>query len=204
MYFHSFKMKNKKIHKTRALLKASYHRKNPLPKNIQRDNELSSKRVSVFHNSNKTKSYVVHRGTYSLKDWATDFAAALGYENGNRFQHSAKIQSKAENKYGAKNVHTLGHSLGGRLAEKVGQNSKSVTTFNKFATPRSVISSHLISQTPNHQTDLRSTNDIASLPAALLERKSKPFVNFKTNQYNPITEHSVASLTPKNYKRANY
>lgn len=196
-------MKNKKIHKTRALIKASYNHDHPLPKNIQRDNELSSKRVSVFHNSNKTKSYVVHRGTYSAKDWLTDFAATLGYENGKRFKHSAKIQLKAENKYGAKNVHTIGHSLGGRIAEKVGQRSGDITTYNKFATPRSIISSYLHKKTPQHQTDLRTTNDLASLPAALLERKSKPFVNFKTNQLNPITEHSVASLSHKNYKRAN-
>ena len=47
-----------------------------------------------------------------------------------------KIQKQAEQKYGANNITTMGHSLGGRIAEKVGKKSAQIITYNKAATPK--------------------------------------------------------------------
>lgn len=193
---------DEKVNRIKKLLKHSYDHKSKV-KGLVKDKQLSSKRVSVFSNPENAKAYVVHRGTANLKDWATDFTAALGYEGGNRFRHSEKIQARAEKKYGANKITTVGHSLGGRLAEKVGQNSNKVITYNKFATPRSIISSHFGKGAKN-QTDIRSSGDLASLPSSLLEKRSKNhnLIQFKTkNISNPIQEHTLISLNTENFKR---
>lgn len=176
------------IRKTRKFLESSYHPKPQIGNNIL-DKSLSGKRVKVYYNPNTKKSIVVHRGTASLTDWVkTDIPAAFGYEKGNRFRHGAKIQKQAEAKYGSQNVTTMGHSLGGRIAEKVGKNSKEIITYNKYATPKSIFKT-----TPSNQTDIRVKNDAASY-LSNYQKKRGVTVTLPTTSFNPITAHSLATL----------
>ena len=110
-----------------GLLKQSYRSTLMDYKNYTVDKELSGKRVQVYKQNNSPNAVVVHRGTNSIQDVANDLKyLLLGYDisNSKRAKHSQEIQRKAEQKYGAKNVSTLGHSLGSKLASLVGSNSK--------------------------------------------------------------------------------
>merc|ERR1712006_61647 len=78
---------------------------------------------------------VVHRGTQGLHDVFTDIAyTATGYK-GKRFKDANKIQKQAESKYGAKNISTLGHSLGSLVSSDVGSNSKEIINYNEPIIP---------------------------------------------------------------------
>lgn len=181
-----------KLQKVKKILQGSYSESAELPPGVTRDKSLSGKRVSVYNDANTGKTYVAHRGTNSVKDWATDFAMALGYEGGRRFQHSRNIQKQAEAKYGRGNIITVGHSLGGRLAEKVGKKSGEIITYNKAATPRSIVES-LIRPIPRKQTDIRTRSDLVSI-GSKLQRRVKDVIKLNKPHLNPITEHSLDAI----------
>lgn len=185
-------MKKTDKEKYKKLMKVSYGTKvKNLPEGLHKDKKLSGKRVSVLTNSDHSKNYVVHRGTASLKDWQTDMQMALGYEGGNRFKHAEKIQKKAESKYGAKNITTVGHSLGGRLAEKYGKKSKEIVTFNKAVTPRSIYESYTHPQ--HNQLDIRTRNDpVSSLNS--IQKGSKKRTTTLEGTSNPVDTHVLKSL----------
>lgn len=186
------KIKKNQTDKLKKMLEISYGADNTDPSLI-RDEKLSGKRVSVLTDTNDAKTYVIHRGTSGLKDWFTDFQMALGYENGRRFTHSKKIQQKAEAKYGSSNVVTVGHSLGGRLAEKFGKNSSNIVTFNKAVTPRSIFESY-INPLSKKQYDIRTERDPISAASKLQGRKND-VIKLESNTINPLTEHSLKTLT---------
>lgn len=171
-------------------LKGSYGDK--LPDNVTIDKSLSSKRVKVYKKNNDVRAYVVHRGTSNIKDWMTDFKMLLGYESGNRFKHSEKVQRKAEAKYGAQNITTMGHSLGGRLAEKYGKKSSKIITYNKAVTPKSIVESFL-NPLPSEQTDIRTKNDLVSIGSSLQKREGK-LEQLSSNSLNPIKAHNLDQL----------
>jgi hypothetical protein len=175
--------------KYKKLLKVSYGSKK-IPEGFTVDRKLSGKRVSVLTNQDHTKNYVVHRGTASVKDWVTDFKMALGYEGGNRFKHSARIQKKAEKKYGRENIETVGHSLGGRLAEKYGKKSSKVVTFNKAVTPRSIMESYM--KPRKNQFDIRTKNDPVSALHKYERKANKTEV--LSGSKNPVKTHVLSSL----------
>ena len=185
-------MKKTEKQKYKKLMKVSYGAKvKNLPDGLTKDKKLSGKRVTVLTNANHTENYVVHRGTASLKDWHTDMHMALGYEGGNRFKHAKKIQKKAEAKYGAQTITTVGHSLGGRIAEKYGKKSSKVVTFNKAVTPRSIYESYT---KPNkNQMDIRTKNDpVSSLHK--FQKGDKQRTTTLKGSANPIDTHVLSSL----------
>ena len=161
---------------------------------LVKDKKLSGKRVTVVTDASTSKTYVVHRGTSGLKDWFTDFQMALGYEDGKRFNHSKKIQKKAEEKYGSDNIVTMGHSLGGRLAEKYGKKSSNIITFNKAVTPRSILESY-IHPLSNKQFDIRTSRDPISAASGLQGRSNK-IIQLKSQTINPLHEHGLKTLNP--------
>lgn len=177
--------------KLKKVLRSSYRDDFLLPASFMEDKKLSGNRVKVITDTSSSKTYVAHRGTANLKDWMTDFAAALGYEGGNRFQHSAKIQKKAEAKYGSQNIITVGHSLGGRIAEKVGKKSSAIVTYNKFVTPRSILESYA-KPLPKMQLDLRTKKDAVSAGAKYQSRKGT-LINIKSES-NPVKAHNIGEL----------
>jgi hypothetical protein len=188
----------KKLTKLKALLGDSYTQNGTLPEGITKDNSLSGKRVSVYNDSTNGKTYVAHRGTHSIKDWVTDFAMFLGYESGRRFKHASKIQNKAEKKYGSKNVVTIGHSLGGRIAEKVGKNSSEVITYNKAVTPRSIIED-VVNPISDNQNDIRTRSDIVSV-GSVFQRRQNQVINLNSPTMKVISEHSVSAIQPESLK----
>lgn len=174
----------------RSMLEVSYGDKSKVPEGYTLDKSLSGERVSVLTNNSDGSAYVVHRGTASMKDWYTDTKMALGFEGGNRFKHSAKIQKKAYEKYGKDKITTVGHSLGGRLAEKYGEKSSKTITFNKAVTPRSIKESY--SHRRKHQHDIRTKRDPVSA-LHVFERRKNPLTTLKGVK-NPITTHGLSTL----------
>lgn len=165
-------------------------------KKIQRDRDiildeqLSGKRVKVLYNPQTQKTFVVHRGTASSTDWLkTNTKVIAGFEDGKRFQHAQRIQNIAENKYGKQNIITTGHSLGGRIAEKVGKNSSSIVTYNKAATFKSYRE-----KTPHNQIDIRTEKDPISYLSKFQKHEVEPIV-IKNKSYNLLEAHSTNKLS---------
>lgn len=179
------------LRQTKKLLRKSYTDEYKIrrQKNLELDNKLTGNRVKVHYNKKTGKAFVVHRGTASLTDWVkTDIPLIFGYEGGSRFKHARKIQKLAEKKYGKENVVTLGHSLGGRIAEKVGKKSSKIITYNKAASPFSILN-----PTPENQIDIRTTNDPVSYLANFQKNFNKT-VKIASKTLNLLKEHSLSVL----------
>jgi len=173
----------------KQFLKQSYQ---PTLKNLGNynvDRTLSGKRVQVYHNPDTNKAIVVHRGSYSLQDWRTNVLSLFGYK-GKRYNHSKNIQDKAEAKYGKDNITTIGHSLGGRLAEQLGQDTKEVITLNKPTYPNDLFNEVNV---PNNQTDIKTSGDPASILRGS-QKGNEPVVVPSKVIANPVVEHSVNVL----------
>lgn len=144
------------------------------------DKSLSTPTSKVYANS-EGRAVVAHRGTQGITDWGNNLAYAIGgeylYKKTDRFKEAEKVQKKAEKKYGAKNVSTIGHSQGGLQAELLGSKSKEIITLNKATHP-------LITRHSGNQTDIRSDRDIVSIAT------KTPTTEIKAESYNPLKEHS--------------
>lgn len=153
------------------------------------DETLSGKRVKVLYNTRTQKTFVVHRGTASATDWfKTNTQMSVGLESGRRFTHAQNIQNYAENKYGRENITTIGHSLGGRIAEKVGTNSNQIITYNKAATLPT-----LFHKTPKNQIDIRADKDPVSFLSKFQKHENEP-ITIKNKSYNIIAAHNTDKL----------
>jgi hypothetical protein len=80
---------------------------------------------------------------------------------------------------------TIGHSLGGRLAEKYGHKSNEVITVNKAVIPKTTLD-----VVPKNQFDIRSSRDVVS---ALPER-NKNLHTIHSKSWNPLKEHKTEVL----------
>lgn len=166
------------------LLRASYN-----PKEIAGytlDSSISSATSKVYHSP--TQTVVAHRGTKGVADIATDSVYAYGgipyLKTTPRYKSALKVQKNAEQKYGAKNVTTIGHSLGGLLAELVGGDSKEILTFNKATRLGSNLKQ-------DNQTDVSTTGDVISSLNPLQKNKQ---VVIESKTKNPFTEHGLDAL----------
>ena len=174
-------------------LDASYANKGKAAQHIDgydRDNSLSGERVSVYFNPTTKKAVVIHRGTKDIWDWGNNLKMALGWNmsSTNRFKHSKDIQKQAESKYGAKNVITLGHSLGGKIASDVGGDSDEIITLNKATGIGRDAYKKGMGQKDN-ETNIRTTLDPVSAKGALAADFTIP-----SKSLNPITEHGTGVL----------
>ena len=101
----------------------------------QLDGELSTKLSKVYHNFKTGHTIIAHRGTYTATDWGNNLvycvAGKIGYECTNRSEEAADVQHRAEQKYGAQRLTTVGHSQGGLLAETLGKNGLEIITYNR-------------------------------------------------------------------------
>jgi hypothetical protein len=170
-------------------LKKSYDKKHSNYKDFVLDKELTGQRVQVYYNPKTNQAVVVHRGTQGLNDWVTDARYALGDTSSTRFQHSANIQAKAEKKYGATNVTSIGHSLGSQLAQKSsGKKVKEIITLNKPVNANDIIW-HSV---PQNQTDIRTSFDPVSVLRPL--ERGKKAVVLPSKTFNPFLEHRTDVL----------
>lgn len=154
------------------------------------DRELSHEWVKVYHNPNNNQAVVVHRGSSDGADTWTDFKLLFQQKNNNRFKKSKEVQKKAEQKYGAQNVTTIGSSLGGYLAEEFGQNSKEVITVSKPTTPLDVLKGK---KKGDKQHDIRTTLD----PIAILQnfQKGDKDIVIPSKTVNPFENHMGDKVT---------
>ncbi len=181
----------------RALLEASYSgADNPIG-NWKRDMELSSDTAHVY--SNGQRAVVAHRGTEgTLDDWGNNLKYAttgeVGYKQTDRFKESKDVQKSAEDKYGADNVTTIGHSQGGLLAELLGKNSREIITVNKATSPFSDNTGG------KNQYDIRSECDKVSMfrDPFKKQRKNDTVIKGKKNFLgqckDSVAEHSYDIL----------
>lgn len=150
--------------------------------NYERDNALSGRRAQVYHNPMSGDTVVVHRGTGSVKDIFNDLTLVNTdlFKKTKRFKHAQKIQNQAKQKYGAENVTTLGHSLGGIVSEQLNDGTGKVATFNKASVGG-------VKTKPN-QTDYRTTTDVVSVLSAKDKGKGKKKTLLNLN---PFKAHGV-------------
>jgi len=174
-----------KAPKVKKFIEASYDAK---PSNVingyRLDKELSNKTAKTYFNKNRGEAVVVHRGTQGARDWLNNAAYALGgaeaYKHTARFRRSENIQNKAEEKYGNKNIITIGHSQGGLLARELGKDTKQIISVNP---------AYLGEKAPKNETVIRSSSDVVSSVKSL-----RPSANTTTiqsrNPLNVLAEHS--------------
>jgi len=181
----------------KGLLDASYDSKVKKVGDFEKDKKLSSSTSKVYRNPITGQVVVAHRGTAGFTDWGNNALYALGgkeaYKLTPRYKEAEKVQRRAEKKYGAENVTTIGHSQGGLQSELLGGRSKEIITLNKATLP-------FESNKNKNQYDIRSERDVVSglNPFA---KKSKRDVNIKAESYNPLTEHSGDVLNRLGKKR---
>ena len=123
---------------------------------------------------------ILHRGSTTMKDWADDLLLGIGAPTTLRKKRVETLIQNLEQKYGATN--SIGHSLGGYLAENTGSTGN-ITTFNKFAT---IFEKDKILS--NKQTDYYNEGDWASAIGiySQLGGKRQKIKNFT---FNPLEAH---------------
>ena len=176
------------------LLNESYKGKNNTSANIDDryilDNDLSTDKTKVYIDKNTNGIAMVNRGTSDFKDVMTDAKLLFGY-NDKRFNEPKEILGKIKQKYTDKNIDVIGHSLGVKVAETLGDDPqvKNIITLNKPTTPKDLIQKTKIN---NKQYDIRTTGDLVSVLQPLQTGKNDIIINSETK--NPYTEHKIDVL----------
>lgn len=172
------------VSQIRRFMNASYEKK-PEEKidDFVLDQELSNDYAKTYFNPLTNHAVVIHRGTSGALDWFNNVAYATGYYNFTpRYWTGRQIQKGAEQKYGAKNVSTLGHSQGAVLTRKLGKNSKEMITLNPAWLGES--------QAPNEYV-IRSGADVVSSGLA-------PLNWLKNKIYPGYTHHHNITIPREN------
>lgn len=142
----------------------------------------------VYYNPQTNHTIVAHRGTSGWKDWLNNAVFAVGgekaYQGTKRYKDAEAIQKYAEQKYGAKNISTIGHSQGGLQAELLGKDTGEIITLNKATRP-------FANTKHKNEYDVRTQNDLVS---ALNPFEPNYDYTIKSKSKNPIKEHSIDTL----------
>ena len=118
------------------------------------DKSISKPTGNVYHNPATKDTKVVHRGTKGAADWGNNAAYIAGlYKHTGRYKEAERVQQRAEAKYGAQNIDTIGHSQSGILARELGQNTKNIVTLNP---------AYMGEQEGKNETVIRSSGDFVS------------------------------------------
>ena len=173
------------LEELRTGLKSTYQDNNKAEKELKAkgytlDKSLSGQRAKVFVDDETGQAYVAHRGTKGAQDYITDAKLMMGIKDSKRLKHAQHVRQQAENKYGS--VDSIGHSLGGYVAENSGNKKGKVITFNKASIGDKNRNSN--------QTDIRTSNDIISF----LTPKHKNNITLKIKTNNPLKEHPTKVL----------
>jgi hypothetical protein len=176
----------------KEIIKASYKGNNDAEKIGQNlgyklDRDLSNRKHKVFLDNNN-KPTVAFTGTRTLGDWVTDGALAVGLGGlTNRFQQSKRVIDNVRKKYNQP-ITTVGHSLGGSLAEHAGGDK--VITVDKgvglFGIGKKIKS---------NQTDIRSSNDPVSLLSLTQNNKNRISIPNTYHIIDPLKSHEYNNLS---------
>jgi len=180
-----------KVKHLREILEASYSDKPPNEiDDFILDKKLSNAYAKVYHNPKTNQTVIAHKGTQGLLDWGNNLVYGLlgrtGYKLTGRFKNAQKVQNATEEKYGTKELTTVGHSQGALNAELLGQKGKEVITLNKATRL-------LGNKKGKNQYDISSTGDIIHKlnPA---QTSSKKDISIKSKTNNPVKEHLIPVL----------
>jgi len=181
--------------KYKTLIEASYLTNNNdaerLGRNIKYklDRELSNIKQKVY--THKNKVVVAFQGTKPsrVRDLVSDGMILFGLEGlDTRFKDANKTMDRVNQKYGNKKIITMGHSLGGTLAEHVGNKADRVITFDKG------VGAGTIGKTINkNQTDIRSSNDIISA-LSLTQSGKRISIPNTAHIINPFRSHDASNI----------
>ena len=174
------------------LLKSSYMNQKQAADNMKKkgytyDTELSNNETKIFVKNNKP--VIVHRGSKRLSDWGEDalILVGLGDQYGHRQKQANRITKKVEKKYNT-SANSVGHSLGGRLAEN--SNAKGqIITYNKAVGLGDVFKK----KNSKRQLDIRNSGDIVSV-LGHTQKANKEQMNKGLSFFNPIGAHNVNHL----------
>jgi len=177
----------------KGLLQSGYKKPDEQVKELDgyvRDDSLSGRRHQVYYNPTNGEALISHRGTESTAaDWLNNAAYATGlYKFTNRYKVGRDAQKKAEQKYGANNLTTIGHSQGAMLSGDLGKNSKQIISVDRPAK----LSEVLFHKTPKNHQDIRTSKDLVSSMIPFQKMTNKP-ITIKTNE-NPISAHDLSHL----------
>ena len=185
-----------KSNEVQDLIEAGYSRTGDAEKigkkyGLTLDKSLSSANQKVYYDREKNPS-VVFRGSKNENDLMTDGLLAVGLEKySTRFRDSKKLIDDVRKKYHNKPVTSLGHSLGGSLAEYSGGDK--IITINK-----GVGLAGIHKEIKNNQTDVRTRKDVVSVLSNTQHGGKK--ITIKTNDINPLNLHSHKNLSKLNNK----
>ena len=164
------------------------------------DKELSNETTKVFKKDGTDEVFVVHSGSKDMRDVLENFNyIKSGFYSSAKLNQAKATQKAAEEKYGAKNISTLGHSKGGKYAEMLGKKTKEIITLNK-----PVHLTDIFTKVPKKQTDIKTTYDPVSF-LRKLQRGNKPVI-IQSESSNLLEEHKgkVLQRKPKKiYGRGN-
>jgi len=153
------------------------------------DKSISSGTSKVYTNPKTGQTVVAHRGTKGILDWGNNLIYGLygktGYKMTPRFKEAEKVQKEAQEKYGAKNISTIGSSQGGLQAEILGKDTHEIITHNKATRP-------FESKAAENQFDIRAKTDIVSALNPFRENTGKEVEYDSTS--DPIEAHRVRNL----------
>ncbi len=180
------------------LIKASYKKSTDAQKiankyNLKLDSQLSSPEQKVFIDK-KGKPIIAYRGSTSsnIKNFTRDWLISdVGILTGTskydpRIKRSQDVYEKVKEKYGNKTPTLIGHSLGGHIAEIVGEHdkgNKKVITYNKGAGVGDIGK-----KINKNQTDIRTQGDLIS-GLSLTQSGGKKIAIKNTLFPNPIYAH---------------
>jgi hypothetical protein len=146
------------------------------------DESLTNDTAKVYHDPKTGHVVITHKGTQGASDWLNNAAYATGlYKYTNRYKQGQKTQKATENKYGAKNVSTLGHSQGSILSRHLGKDSKEIINVNP---------AYINEKPAPNEYNIKSSRDVVSALKPIHSRDIK----IKAESYNPLTEHSYDIL----------
>ena len=180
------------------LIKASYKKSTDAEKigkkyNLKLDSILSSPEQKVFIDK-KGKPIIAYRGSTSsnIKNFTRDWLMSdVGILTGTsqydpRIKRSKDVYEKVIDKYSGKTPTLIGHSLGGHIAEVVGEHDKAnkkVITYNKGAGLGDIAK-----KINKNQTDIRTGGDLISA-LSLTQSGGKKIIIDNTKFLNPVYAH---------------
>jgi hypothetical protein len=158
--------------------------------------DRSNKNTQILKKKGSS-SIIIHRGSQTGQDWIDDARIMLGQGNKlKRVKDGIKLRKKIESEDGMQ-VTSIGHSLGGYLAEKTAGKNAPVYTYNKHAIGLTK------SRKNTSQVDISRYGDLASLPSLFQRNGAKKIVLNKEKNYlppNPLRAHSIESNDAFNNK----
>jgi len=181
--------------KYKTLINASYLNNNNDAERLGRsikyklDRELSNVKQKVY--THKNKVVVAFQGTdpTRVRDLVSDGMIIFGLEGLNtRFKDANKTMDRVNQKYGNKKIITMGHSLGGTLAEHVGNKADRVITFDK-----GVGAGTIGKRINKNQTDIRSSNDIISA-LSLTQSGKRISIPNTAHILSPFRSHDASNI----------